>query len=48
MFLLVPADSGCPGQNPDSHKMVEVVVVVAVAAAVSVLQIVEHYSITVR
>jgi len=22
MFLLVPAHPGCPGQNPQSHKMV--------------------------
>jgi len=22
MFLLVPAHTGCPGQNPESHKMV--------------------------
>jgi len=22
MFLLVPAHLGCPGQNPESHKMV--------------------------
>jgi len=35
MFLLVLAYLGCPGQSPESHKMV-VVVVVAAAAAVSV------------
>jgi len=29
MFLLVPAHPGCPGQNPESCKMVVVVVVVA-------------------
>ena len=28
MFLLVPAHPGCPGQNPESHKTVVVVVVV--------------------
>ena len=28
MFLLVPAHPGCPGQNPQSHKTVVVVVVV--------------------
>ena len=28
MFLLVPAHTGCPGQNPESHKTVVVVVVV--------------------
>jgi len=28
MFLLVPAHLGCPGQNPESRKMVVVVVVV--------------------
>jgi len=28
MFLLVLAHPGCPGQNPESHKMVVVVVVV--------------------
>ena len=27
MFLLVPAHPGCPEQSPESHKMVEVVVV---------------------
>jgi len=27
MFLLVPAHPGCPGQNPNSCKMVVVVVV---------------------
>jgi len=25
MLLLVPAHPSCPGQNPDSHKMVVVV-----------------------
>jgi len=25
MFLLVPADPGCPGQNLESHKMVVVI-----------------------
>ena len=25
MFLLVPAHPGCPGQSPESHKMVVVV-----------------------
>jgi len=28
MFFLVPAHPGCPGQSPESHKMVVVVVVV--------------------
>jgi len=27
MFLLVQAHPGCPGQNPESYKMVVVVVV---------------------
>jgi len=28
MFLLVPAHPGCPGENPESHKIVVVVVLV--------------------
>jgi len=29
MFLLVPAHLGCPGQSPESCKVVVVVVVIA-------------------
>ena len=34
MFLLVPANPGCPGQNPQSRKTVVVVVVVVVVVAI--------------
>jgi len=34
MFLLVPAHPGCPGQNPESHKMV-VLLLLVVAVQVS-------------
>jgi len=27
MFLLVPAQLGCPGESPETHKMVVVIVV---------------------
>jgi len=30
MYLLVPAHLGCPGQSPESHKMVVVVVVIVI------------------
>jgi len=30
MFLLVVAHLGCPGHNPESHKMVAVVTVIAI------------------
>jgi len=29
MFLLLQAQLGCPGQNPESHETVVVVVVIA-------------------
>jgi len=30
MFLLVPAHSGCPGQNPESRRMAVVIVAVSI------------------
>jgi len=33
MFLLVPAHPGCPGQNPQSRKMVVCVCVVIASTA---------------
>jgi len=37
MFLLVPAYRGCPRQNPESHEMVAVVVVVTAAGNIGVV-----------
>jgi len=36
MFLLVPAHPGCPRQNPESHKMIVVVVVTTCFAVFAV------------
>jgi len=37
MFLLLPARMGCPGQSPESRKMIVVVVVVVSPCVPSVL-----------
>ena len=55
-FFLVPAHSDCPGQNPESHKMVMcvcvcvvvvvvVVVAIAVAAAAAAAVIITDFSV---
>ena len=36
MFLLLLAHPGCPGQNPESHKMVVVVVLVQLVTLLTI------------
>jgi len=39
MFLMVPAHPGCPGQNPESHKMVVCVCVCVVLVKIRTLSL---------